>query len=714
MENYENLGKIGEGTYGVVLKCRHKETGQLVAIKKFKESDDDEQVRKTALREVRLLKTLKHDNVVNLLEVFRRKGKLYLVFEYVERTILEDLEKNVSGMDKLEVKKVLYQLLKSVHFCHSHNVIHRDIKPENLLMSNDGVLKLCDFGFARPIPGQGVKLSDYVSTRWYRAPELLVGDVYYNAGVDVWAVGCMFVELLTGVPLFPGESDLDQLWLIFKCLGILADRHLEHIRKNPVFSHIRPLQANEHDPLSKKFPNLDPEEMQFLVACLHHEPEMRPTCLQLLQFPLFDGIPQLFNDTKEVSEREQQERDQLTLKRRKLKKASVYPEEQAGGGERQQANSHASSHASGPRDARGANAQGGGWIDTTSVAHRSSTLQSDHSSTSLEQSTLAMPGPQDGASYLPNLQGRGNTPRQGQRVLNFPNLGGEQEADSREARQTEAEARGVAPVPWGVRKEIRKSSSKADDQGLPMVAQEKQNEYAVQQQRAVNKTPEQGNARGATQLFRNPQQQTFPVLGDYHFPGLPGSNATAKKAGEDERERIRQEERERMRQAHFKQVKIHPVESGHSPYMPHVYQESSSSNVASMRQLPANFHNDPRFVASRGANRSPAWEASHQNRSVPRDTRPPTRDRNENTHAYPPHSHLEGNAPVGKGVVNATPRIGENSQNTRNTQNISRNAAMMYSQHNASWRGQNPTPSTNMKPTSRRDHRKKSTKNMPV
>ena len=94
MENYENLGTIGEGTYGVVLKCRHKETGQIVAIKKFKESDEDEQVRKTALREVRILKQLKHDNIVNLIEVFRRKGKLYLVFEYVDRTILEDLEKH--------------------------------------------------------------------------------------------------------------------------------------------------------------------------------------------------------------------------------------------------------------------------------------------------------------------------------------------------------------------------------------------------------------------------------------------------------------------------------------------------------------------------------------------------------------------------------------------------------------------------------------------
>ena len=117
-------------TYGVVLKARHKETGQIVAIKKFKESDEDEQVRKTALREVRILKQLKHDNIVNLIEVFRRKSKLHLVFEYVERTILEDLERNPDGMDPIETKKCLWQLLRSIDYCHAHNIIHRDIKPE--------------------------------------------------------------------------------------------------------------------------------------------------------------------------------------------------------------------------------------------------------------------------------------------------------------------------------------------------------------------------------------------------------------------------------------------------------------------------------------------------------------------------------------------------------------------------------------------------------
>lgn len=122
MDNYETLTQIGEGTYGLVVKARHRQTGQLVAIKKFKESDEDEQVRKTALREIRILKQLKHDNIVCLLEVFRRKHKLYLVFEYIPSTVLERLEQNPQGLPVDDVKKIVWQLLKALKFMHDHEV----------------------------------------------------------------------------------------------------------------------------------------------------------------------------------------------------------------------------------------------------------------------------------------------------------------------------------------------------------------------------------------------------------------------------------------------------------------------------------------------------------------------------------------------------------------------------------------------------------------
>ena len=221
MNKYEVLGGVGEGAYSVVLKCRNKETSDVVAVKKFKESEDDEVVRKTTLREVKILRMLKHDNIVTLREAFRRKGRLYLVFEYVDRTLLEVLEANSSGTDPALVIKYIYQLVKAIDWCHSNDVIHRDIKPENLLVSLDNTLKLCDFGFARTMPQRGAALTDYVATRWYRAPELLLaweqnGQAYaaYGQAVDMWAIGCIMGELIDGQPLFPGESEIDQLYLI--------------------------------------------------------------------------------------------------------------------------------------------------------------------------------------------------------------------------------------------------------------------------------------------------------------------------------------------------------------------------------------------------------------------------------------------------------------------------------------------------------------------
>lgn len=286
MENYESLGMIGEGTYGVVMKACHKETGQIVAIKKFKESDEDEQVRKTSLREVRVLKQLRHDNVITLLEVFRRKGRLHLVFEYVEKTILEVLETRPNGLTETEVRKYMYQLLRGVEYCHTHNIIHRDVKPENILISKNGALKLCDFGFARTM-SIGGKYTDYVATRWYRSPELLVGDVEYGKGVDVWAIGCIFAEISNGQPLFPGESDIDQLAHIMRCFGRLTNRQVQIFRRNPLYVGVELPSPNITEPLESRFPHAPTAWLGFLKACLRNDPEQREPCSSLMSLPYF-------------------------------------------------------------------------------------------------------------------------------------------------------------------------------------------------------------------------------------------------------------------------------------------------------------------------------------------------------------------------------------------------------------------------------------------
>ncbi|XP_042865308.1 cyclin-dependent kinase-like 2 isoform X2 [Penaeus japonicus] len=295
MERYESLGVVGEGSYGLVLRCRHKESGQVVAIKKFLESEDDHTVKKIALREVRMLKKLRHENLVNLIEFFRRKRRLYLVFEYVDHTILDELEATETGLEEETARAHIFQVLRGIAFCHQNQIIHRDIKPENVLVSRLGVVKLCDFGFARLLAGPGESCTDYVATRWYRAPELLVGDTKYGREVDVWASGCLLSEMLTGEPLFPGESDIDQLFHIIQTLGELSTPHRQLVERNPMLAGLR-LPAAASTPLSASFPGWSPRAHAFVSACLCLEPVSRPSAQELLNHEFFthDGFPETF------------------------------------------------------------------------------------------------------------------------------------------------------------------------------------------------------------------------------------------------------------------------------------------------------------------------------------------------------------------------------------------------------------------------------------
>ncbi|KAG8454235.1 hypothetical protein GDO86_000757 [Hymenochirus boettgeri] len=287
MEKYENLGLVGEGSYGMVMKCRNKENGKIVAIKKFFESEDEKMVKKIAMREIKLLRQLRHENLVNLLEVCKKKKRWYLVFEFVDRTVLDELEQFPNGLDLNIVRKYLFQIIRGIGFCHNHNIIHRDIKPENILVSHSGIVKLCDFGFARTLAGPGEDYTDYVATRWYRAPELLVGDIKYGKAVDVWAIGCVVTEMLTGQPLFPGDSDIDQLHHIVKCQGNLTPRHQELFHRNPMFAGFSLPDMKEAESLERRYPKLSSVIIDLSKSCLNIDPDKRPSCVTLLQHELF-------------------------------------------------------------------------------------------------------------------------------------------------------------------------------------------------------------------------------------------------------------------------------------------------------------------------------------------------------------------------------------------------------------------------------------------
>lgn len=220
MQKYEKLLKIGEGTYGTVFKAKNRETQEIVALKRVRLDDEDDGVPSSALREICLLKELKHRNIIRLLDVLHGENKLTLVFEYCDQDLKKYFDSCNGEIDSDTVRSFMQQLLRGLSFCHSHNVLHRDLKPQNLLINKNGELKLADFGLARAF---GIPVKCYsaeVVTLWYRPPDVLFGAKIYNTSIDQWSAGCIFAELANGGrPLFPGSDIDDQLKRIFKLLG---------------------------------------------------------------------------------------------------------------------------------------------------------------------------------------------------------------------------------------------------------------------------------------------------------------------------------------------------------------------------------------------------------------------------------------------------------------------------------------------------------------
>ncbi|XP_032107186.1 cyclin-dependent kinase-like 3 [Sapajus apella] len=295
MEMYETLGKVGEGSYGTVMKCKHKNTGQIVAIKIFYERPE-KSVNKIAMREIKFLKQFHHENLVNLIEVFRQKKKIHLVFEFIDHTVLDELQHYCHGLESKRLRKYLFQILRAIEYLHSNNIIHRDIKPENILVSQSGITKLCDFGFARTLAAPGDIYTDYVATRWYRAPELVLKDTSYGKPVDIWALGCMIIEMATGNPYLPSTSDLDLLHKIVLKVGNLTP-HLQNIfSKSPIFAGVVLPQVQHPKNARKKYPKLNGLLADIVHACLQIDPAGRISSSDLLHHEYFtrDGFIEKF------------------------------------------------------------------------------------------------------------------------------------------------------------------------------------------------------------------------------------------------------------------------------------------------------------------------------------------------------------------------------------------------------------------------------------
>ena len=283
MNRYQITKQLGDGTYGSVLKGCNRQTNEIIAIKKMKKKfySWEECMQ---LREIKSLSKLHHPNIVKLKEVIREENELFFVFEFMDGNLYDVMK----GRDKLfpesTVRNYMYQIFQGLAFMHKHGFFHRDIKPENMLIKGD-VVKIADFGLAREIRSKP-PLTDYVSTRWYRAPEVLLRSVNYNSPIDTWACGGVMAELFTLRPLFPGTSEADEIYKVCSIMGSPTVRSWPEGMKLAAQMQFRFPQFLP-TPLSQIIPNASVEAIALIQDLLRYDPMQRPSSSQSLQYPFF-------------------------------------------------------------------------------------------------------------------------------------------------------------------------------------------------------------------------------------------------------------------------------------------------------------------------------------------------------------------------------------------------------------------------------------------
>lgn len=281
---------LGRGAYGIVCSALNSETNEHVAIKKICNVLSNRMDAKRTYREIKLLRHMRHENIIAIKDILpppRRRDfdDVYVVYELMD-TDLSRIIESKQNLSEGHRQYFLYQILRGLKYIHSANVLHRDLKPGNLFINANCDLKIGDFGLARTSSSSEVDfMTEYVVTRWYRAPELLLNAADYTAAIDVWSVGCIFMELFIHEPLFPGRDYMHQLRTIAKLIGVPNESSLDFVKGENAKRYLRELPQYEKQSLTEKFPMVPPEALDLVEKMLEFNPAKRITVEDALAHP---------------------------------------------------------------------------------------------------------------------------------------------------------------------------------------------------------------------------------------------------------------------------------------------------------------------------------------------------------------------------------------------------------------------------------------------